>query len=135
MNDDERAERRAAIKAISRRTPKELEAIREATRFARKNYVVPKASLCQTHDCKTIVYGGSFCTMCSSPAPEIEPVKVAMFQVSAAPKIVELPVNKPQKAIGPVGIAVVCLMIVFSLVAAYAQKNSESRATQALVAD
>jgi len=131
MNDDQqRAERRAAIRAISRRTPQELAAIREAARFARKNYVPPKPALCQTDDCKTIVYGGRVCTLCSSPTPEIELVN---DQIPAAPEIVELCVERPQKSIGPVGIAVVCLMIVFSLVASYMQRHEESRTSGSVI--
>lgn len=82
-----------------------------------KSHMIPKPSRCRTHNCKTIVYGGHFCTLCSGSTFNLNPE-----------------IEKPAKA-RPVGLAVVCLMIVFSLVATYAQKHVDERAEQSLVAD
>jgi hypothetical protein len=145
MNDDERAERRAAIRAIERKPQQSVSAIREAARLARKNHSIAKMRSCQTPGCRTITFGGHFCTLCcSAPVQSIVPRVVEVSHVEKTNLTVEpfvvdhtgLVDTLPPKQIGPIGIAVVCLMVVLSLVAAYAQKTESSeRAGQSLVAD
>jgi hypothetical protein len=104
-----------------------------------KSHMIPKPSRCRTHNCKTIVYGGHFCTLCSGstfnlnpdPGPEI----VVTYEHRAALEMPNLSTVKPAKALSPVGLAVVCLTIVFNLVAAYAQKHEDVRAEHSIVAD
>ena len=145
MNDDERAERRAAIRAIERKPQQSVSAIREAARLARKNYSMTKMRSCQTPGCRTITFGGHFCTLCcSAPVQSIVPRVVEVSHVEKTNLTVEPFVVDhtgsvdvlPPKQIGPIGIAVVCLMIVLSLAAAYMQKHEDShRAGQTFVAD
>lgn len=145
MNDDERAERRAAIRAIERKPQQSVSAIREAARLARKNYSMTKMRSCQTPGCRTITFGGHFCTLCcSAPVQSIVPRVVEVSHVEKTNLTVEpfvvdhtgLVDTLPPKQIGPIGIAVVCLMIVLSLAAAYMQKHEDShRAGQTFVAD
>ena len=157
MNDDERAERRAAIRAIERKPQQSVSAIREAARLARKNYSMATMRSCQTPGCRTITFGGHFCTLCcSAPVQSIVPRVIEVSHVEKTNLTVEPVVigklafvdgplevkhtglvdTLPPKQIGPIGIAVVCLMIVLSLAAAYMQKHEDShRAGQTFVAD
>lgn len=149
MDAEERATRRAAIQALQRK-PRSASEIRESARLSRKICTQTVLFVCHTYKCRTFTTG-YFCTLCSSIQTSIEPEayeEMNNFQnkpesddvayarrVAAAEALNNLPNNRgPQ--ISPVGFAVVCLMIVFSLVAAYLQKHEEAtRAEHVLIAD
>jgi hypothetical protein len=150
MDDSERAKRREAIKALGRNPPSSAE-IRDKLRLTRKDYAFPKIRSCWGHDCRTVVFGGGLCTFCSFTQAEIEiaaahawveraqitpeaEVDVAhATRARDAQEVNDLPNNRGPR-VSPVGLAVVCLMIVFSLVAAYAQKHEESRVSAQQIA-
>lgn len=143
MDAEERAKRKAAIQAI--REGYVPQRSTSDTRLLRKSYVFPKVKTCATSGCKTLTFGGFFCTACASPVQ-----KTALFEktnqsivpvvVDNGPLVIKRTVEtyadvSSPKQIGPIGIAVVCLMVVLSLVAAYAQKHEDLRSTESIVTD